>query len=414
MHPAPAITRSLLDCRPEAVRELSAPPADKLPRRLLYATGSGLGGTGLNTTSLEGVLAAERGGFLRRVLCFENEQKIVPASKIRSLNRHPVRALSFLDSQRYYAAKKRYAAWTASRELRGGGYDCLHSWSGDCFRALVEARRRGIPSLMDIPTWHRNKGKSKSGETRSERELRLGDRRSWLARLEISRLQMLAEYDLADLILAPSKKSAETFLAAGVPERKLRYVARGVDPAHYQPGEPPEVFRVCFVGALIERKGVHLLLEAWRKLALRDAELVLVGAVHGEMRAHLRNLAIDSVRVAGFSANVREELRRAAVFVFPSECEGFAKATLEAAACALPLIATRESGDAVLNGVTGMEIPANDVAALAAAIEHAFHHRDEMAAMGRRGRERVESCLTWDHYRLRLLDAYAAAMEGRL
>lgn len=403
----------MLDCRPEAVRELTLPPPEKLPRSLLYATGSGLGGIGLNTTSLEGVLASWQGGFLGRALCFENEQKLVPTARLRSLNWHPVRFLSFLDSQRYYAAKKHYIAWIAARELRSGRYDCLHSWSGDCFRALIEARRRGIPSLIDIPTWHRNKGKAKSGETRSERETRLGGRRSWLASLAISRLQMLAEYDLADVILAPSKKSVETFLAAGMPEHRLRYVARGVDPALYQPGEPPETFRVCFVGALIERKGVHLLLQAWRKLALRDAELVLVGAVHEEMRAPLRNLANHSVRVAGFSGQVREELRRAAVFAFPSECEGFAKATLEAAACALPLIATRESGDAVLDGVTGIEIPANDVDALAAAIEYAARHRDAMAAMGRRGRERVEQCLTWDHYRLRLLNAYAEAMEGR-
>lgn len=407
-----AADMNTLDCRPEAVIGQSAPPASALPHRLLYVTGSGLGGTGLNTTSLEGVMAAEQGGFLKRVLCFENEQQRIPSARIRSLNWHPVRCLSFLDSQRYYAAKKHYVAFTAARELRCGGYDFLHSWSGDCFRALIEARRRGVPCVMDIPTWHRNKGKSKSGETRSEREQRLGGRRSWREAFEISRLQMLAEYDLADRILVPSQKSAETFLAAGVPERKLCYVGRGVDPAHYQPGETPETFRVCFVGALIERKGVHLLLQAWKKLALRDAELVLVGAVHPEMRAHLRHFATDNVRVAGFSTNVREELRRAAVFAFPSECEGFAKATLEAAACALPLIATRESGDAVLDGVTGMEIPANDANALAAALEHAHRHRDTMAAMGKRGRERVEACLSWDHYRLRLLKAYAAAMEG--
>ncbi len=410
---SPPRSDASLNCSPEAVAQLRPPPVEKLPRALLYATGSGLGGTGLNTTSLEGVLAAERSGFLRRVLCFEHEQQTVPAARVRSLNWHPVRALSFLDSPRYYAAKKHYVAWAAGRELRSGRYDCLHSWSGDCFRALIEARRRDIPSLMDIPTWHRNKGKAKSGETRSERETRLNGRRPWLAGLEISRPQMLAEYDLADVILVPSQKSAETFLAAGVPPEKLCYVARGVDPAHYQPGPPPDLFRVCFVGALIERKGVHLLLKAWRKLALKHAELVLVGTLHDEMKPHLQRHAADNVRVIGFTPNVRDELRRSAVFTFPSECEGFAKSTLEAAACGLPLIATRESGDAVLDGVTGLTIPANDVNALAAALEHASRHRDELAAMGRNARARVEQCLTWDHYRLRLLNAYARAMEGR-
>jgi len=401
------------DWKPEAVAGLTVREAGALPKSLLYATSSGLGGTGLNTTSLEGVMASVENGFLKRVMYFENDQKRVPGKFLKSLNWHPVRALSYLESQRYYAAKKRYVSWKAGRELERGGYDCFHGWSGDCFRALIEARKRDVPSLMDIPTWHRNKGKTKSGETRSEREMRLGKKRSWLERLEISRLEMLAEYDLADLILVPSRKSAETFLAAGVSERKLHYVARGVDVERYRPGVAPEVFRVCFVGALIERKGVHLLLEAWHKLGLKNAELVLVGTVHGEMKKPLERWGSETVKVVGFTPNVQEELRRSAVFVFPSECEGFAKSTLEAAACGLPLIATEESGDAVVDGETGRVIPANDVEALAAALEWAAGNRDALAEMGRRGRERVERCLTWDHYRRRLLEGYAKVMGGR-
>jgi len=398
---------------PESVAEMVPPTASALPEALLYATSSGLGGTGLNTTSLEGVTASVQSDFLRRVLFFENDQKRVPQRFLKSLNWHPVRALSYLDSQRYYGAKKRYLSWVAGRLLRGGGFDCFHGWSGDCFRALIEARRLGVPSVMDIPTWHRNKGKQKAGETRTEREQRLGGKRSWLARLEISRLEMLAEYDLADLILVPSRKSAETFLMAGVPEQKLHYVARGVDIERYQPGLVPEIFRVCFVGALIERKGVHLLLEAWNKLGLKDAELVLVGTLHGEMKRHLDQWGTANVRVTGFTPDVQAELRQSAVFVFPSECEGFAKSTLEAAACGLPLITTQESGDAVVDGETGVIIPANDVEALAAALERAAADRDRLVEMGKKGRERVANCLTWEHYRTRLLQGYARVMEGR-
>lgn len=399
--------------RPETVTGMARPDPAALPKALLYATSSGLGGTGLNTTSLEGVTASVEGDFLRRVLFFENGQKRVPQRLLKSLNWHPVRLLSHLESQRYYGAKKRYLSWMAGRALRRGGHDCFHGWSGDCFRALIEARRLGIPSVIDIPTWHRNKGKLKAGETRTEREQRLGGRQSWLARLEISRLEMLAEYDLADVILVPSRKSAETFLAAGVREEKLHYVARGVDIRRYQPGVTPEIFRACFVGALIERKGVHLLLEAWNKLGLKNAELVLVGTLHGEMKKHLDRWGTDTVRVTGFTADVQAELRQSAVFVFPSECEGFAKSTLEAAACGLPLIATQESGDAAVDGETGMVIPANHVDALAAALEKAAGDRDRMVEMGKKGRERVANCLTWDHYRLRLLHGYAHAMEGR-
>lgn len=391
------------------------PEGQSLPSRVLYATSAGLGGTGLDSTSFEGALAAYGAGCLGGVVSYANRQSVIPRSLVQSLAWHPVRALSGLGSRDYYAAKKKYADWIAARRVRRGDADLFHGWSGDCFASLIEARLKGIPSVMDIPTWHRNKGHRKAGETETERAARLSHRgwRDWRRSLPVSRARMLAEYDLADLILVASRKAAETFLAAGVPENRLWYVARGVDPAKYEPGAPPETFRVCFVGALIRRKGVHHLLAAWKKLNLPDAELVLVGTLHDEMRPVVRDLATSTVRIVGFSRRVQEHLRNAAAFVFPSECEGSAKATYEAAACALPQITTRESGDVVVHGEGGWLVPPNDPDALAEALLHFHRNRDEIARMGRRGRERILRYFTWDHYRMRILHAYAEARQMR-
>ena len=398
--------------QPEAVLPSTAVEANALPKRLLYSTSSGIGGTGLDSTSLEGVRASLRGGFLDRAACYGVGTTEIPRQQVRSLQWHPVRALSFLDSEEYYGAKKRYVDWITAIDLRRGGYDFFHGWSGDCLRTLIEARIKDVPSVIDIPTWHRNKGVAKRGETKAERESRLappawGD---WHRDLTIDRPRMMAEYDLADVILVPSRKSAETFLAAGISEDKLSYVARGVDPERYSPGTPPEQLRFIFAGALIKRKGVHHLLEAWKKLNLRDAELVLVGSLHNEIKPVLAG-AGSSVRHLGFSSRLQDELRASSAFVFPSECEGFAKVTLEAAACALPIIATAESGDAVVHGHNGLIIEPNDVDSLCAALEHFATHRDQLPKMGQRGRERVLSCLTWDHYRQRLLQGYAKARQ---
>jgi glycosyltransferase involved in cell wall biosynthesis len=330
---------------------------------------------------------------------------------VQSLNWHPVRLLSALESEEYYAAKKRYVDWVSARKLRQGNYDFFHGWSGDCFRSLVEARLRGIPSVIDIPTWHRNKGIQKRGETKAERQERISlTWKDWRKRLPIDRQRMLAEYELADIILVPSCKSAETFLAAGLPAAKLAYVGRGVDTQRYAPGTPPQhLTRFIFVGALIKRKGVHHLLEAWKKLALKNAELILVGELHDELKPALQAYATSSVKHMGFSPKVQNELRQSSAFVFPSECEGFAKSTLEAAACGLPLITTAESGDALEDGVNGTLIPPNDVDALAAAMFDFHQRRHELPAIGARGRERVLRCLSWDHYRQRILHAYARA-----
>ncbi|MCE9518180.1 MAG: glycosyltransferase family 4 protein [Verrucomicrobia bacterium] len=302
----------------------------------------------------------------------------------------------------------------AASALRLGSYVFFHGWSGDSFRCLVEARLRGIPSVIDVPTWHRNKGVIKPAETKSEREVRQSDRgwRDWRKHLPATRLQHLTEYDLADVLFMPSLKSAETFLAAGIPEHKLHYVGRGVDLERYRPADSaPDKFRAVFVGAVIRRKGVHHLLAAWKKLALKNAELVLVGTVHDEIKSSLDELATANVRLAGFSSSVQDELRRASVFVLPSECEGFAKVTIEAAACGLPLIATRESGDAIVDGETGWLIPPNDPEAIVEALRQAEAQPDELRARGMRARERVERLFTWDHYRGRILQGYKMALK---
>jgi len=394
----------------------SAPPAgDTLPRALLYSTSAGFGGPGLHLTSFQSALAAAEAGILRRAIGYCDAQSAIPHDRIRSLAAHPVRLLSGLGSARYYGAKKHYVDWIASRELARGGYDCFHSWSGDCLRALLVARQQGIPSLLEIPTWHRNKGQTKRFETRSERELRA--RRGWRAaldRLPPSRQRVLLEYDLADWILVQSTFAAETFVAAGVPAEKIVIVARGADVDRFTPAEqPPETFRALFAGALIRRKGVHHLLQAWKSLALDNAELWLVGAVHPEIEPTLRECALPSVKVLGFSNDLPALFRQASVFVFPSECEGWAKVTFEAAAAGLPMIGTRESGDSVIDGVTGWLVPANDPVALADRLRHAHTHRDQLPTMGAASRRRVVDGYQWCHFRLRLQQAWARAQAGR-
>lgn len=403
------------------------PERRALPRALLYSTSARLGGSGLDVSSLEGAKAAEGGGFLAKAIGYANQQSVIAPAKVRSLAWHPVRLLSGLGSARYYGAKKHYVDWVTAREIRSGHYDFLHTWSGDALDSLIAARQRRIPSVMDIPTWHRNKGHRKPFVTKTEREAaRLTGWAGWKHRLLISRQQMLMEYELATLLLMPSQCSARTFLEAGIAPDRLHYTGRGVDVARYQPGSSPDRFRLIFVGALIRRKGVHHLLRVWKKLALRDAELVLVGEPHPEIRNDLAAAGAaderdshfktdsgspshSSVIVKGFVPNVPELLRTASAFVFPTECEGFAKSTLEAAACGLPLITTRESGDAIIDNVTGRVIPPNDPDALAAAILEARDHAERFAEMGRAARRLVEGHFTWDHFRTRILSAYAKA-----
>ena len=383
-----------------------------LPQQLLFATSARIGGIGLDLCAQEQLRLPLAGGYLGRAVAFRNRCADIPDGKVRSLRWSPVRLLSFLDRPYYYGAKKQAAARAAATELHTGRYDFFHGWAGDSLEALREANARGLPSVLDIPTWHVDHG-FRRHETvpppggLAGRILPGG----WLDRFPVRPERLREEYRRATVVLTRSTYATETFLALGFAPERVFNTDEGADVARFQPGEPPPLFRALFVGALIRRKGVHTLLEAWHRLNLRDAELVLVGHVHDEIGPFLAKYGKENVRIVGKTHRVEDYYRTATLHVFPSQCEGCAKTTCEAAACGLPQITTRESGDVVIDGYNGLHVPVNDADALCAAIEHFHRHPEQLAPMRQAARARALEHFTWDSYRARLQEGYLRAVS---
>src|ERR1700722_12537218 len=152
------------------MNRISSAPGSHRPQRLLYSISARIGGSGLDSDCFEALRASHRGGFLGRALAYDNRQNEIPPASIESLRWNPVRLLSFLESKYYYGAKKHALDRVVAKRLASGKFDLFHSWSGDCVRSLRVTRELGIPSVLEIPTWHRNKGKIKPDITQSERE----------------------------------------------------------------------------------------------------------------------------------------------------------------------------------------------------------------------------------------------------
>lgn len=132
-----------------------------------------------------------------------------------------------------------------------------------------------------------------------------------------------------------------------------------------------------FVGNLVPTKGLGTLVEAFEKLAERDAcdRLVLVGA--GPLEADLRSWVgscgvADRVTFAGLVSadQVATHMAAADVLVLPSRAEGLGLVLYEAMACGTPCVATRVGGiPEVLDAPScGRLVPPDDAPALAAAI----------------------------------------------
>ncbi len=115
--------------------------------------------------------------------------------------------------------------------------------------------------------------------------------------------------------------------------------------------------KVIYVGHIERAKGIIQIIEAARKLS--HINFILVGAV----REDISNLDLPSnVSIIGrvSSEKVRDYLKQADVFVFPSITEGFSNAVLEAMAMGLPIIASDVGANSeMIEDKGGMVLPEN-------------------------------------------------------
>lgn len=228
----------------------------------------------------------------------------------------------------------------------------------------------------------------------------------------------LREYEEVDYISVPSQFVKRTFLAAGVPERKLIHVPYGVDLAQF--GREPKtdtVFRVVFAGGMTLRKGVHHLLQAFAELDLPHAELLLVGNMSVEMRPFLAKYR-GKFRLTGHvpQGELRRYYSQGSIFVLPSIEEGLAMVQLQAMACGLPVIATINTGaeDIVRDGKDGFIIPIRDMEKLKEKIVYFYEHPEERERMGRSAKEHVSSRFTWNDYGEKIVAEYERILKNRV
>jgi glycosyltransferase involved in cell wall biosynthesis len=186
-------------------------------------------------------------------------------------------------------------------------------------------------------------------------------------------------------------------------------------------------FELLFVGRLVKRKGVDVLLRATRILS-EDPRLH-VRIVGGGPEAHsLARLAnelgvsekvtfdgvVDSDRIAALFAGC-DALVLPAIITETGDTEGLGVVLIEAMGYGKPVIASSAGGivDIVAHEDTGLMVAPGDAQALAAAIGRAMDDPEALAAIARRGSEFAERRFGWDAIVGDLKAVYAAAVERR-
>lgn len=195
----------------------------------------------------------------------------------------------------------------------------------------------------------------------------------------------LADYEgeKGQLILHPG---------VGVNIANFQQVVIDRDKKRKELGVKPDQVLFLTVGELIERKNHKVLLQAMKKLNNSNAVLLIAG--DGEKKLSLEKeiheLGLrESVRMLGFRSDVKELLKVADCFVFPSYQEGLPGALMEAMASGLPCIASKIRGNIDALQDSGFMFDPDDVDGLVELMKVMFD-RSSREAEGQENEKRVK------------------------
>lgn len=257
------------------------------------------------------------------------------------------------------------ALWRFYRLLRAERPDILHGW---LFHANMVAKLVGRAARVPVIVTSRH-------------SVQVGG--PWRERLQA----WTARLDDGVVVVSDAVRTAEIAHSGALPDKVTtirnnvrvqdfadRYGSRRKRVRAALVGED-DPFLVGSVGRMHPVKGFDVLVEAFAlfRTARPDSRLLLVGdgAIRGEIEAQVARLGLrEQVTFLGDRNDVADLLAGFDLFVLASRWEGIPVVVLEAMAARVPVVATAVGGtpEVVEEGVTGLLAPAEDAAALAAAM----------------------------------------------
>jgi glycosyltransferase involved in cell wall biosynthesis len=282
-----------------------------------------------------------------------------------------------------------------ARNLGATPLDAVLACEISADRTFAEARRRGLRTLLDAPSFHHRTQDRLTGVHESRR-----------LHARIARVKD-AEIALADHVITVSPLARESYVEAGVPATRVHSLELGADLHTFRPPDAPPAGADCaflFCGAQLHRKGFDLVVEAFRRLGTSArARLSVVGPPADASRS-LEAGSRDYIDVVGALPQERVAALMAAsdCLVLPSRHDSYGMVVAEAMACGLPAIVSETVGakSLVREGVTGFVVPTDDAAALGERMSWCVDHLAELRRFRDDCRRAAEGA-TWDAYHAR-------------
>lgn len=294
----------------------------------------------------------------------------------------------------------RLHGWKMARLVKRDRYDIIHVKSGlGRGGGIKAAKARGVKVLVD----HSAGSPNFIAETVANKKLQPSSY-WWIVQ---------EDCDDADLLLVDCDWVRETFLMYGYPEEKIRVVYMGLDQRFNglkvwdqdlsQVGKTQDKpLRIVFSGPFAEYKGNHDFLEAIDKLMATDLifEVDVLGSVQisdADRQCFAR--AIEKIKFHGHLPQDKmcEVMRRSHVYLFPSLSEGCAKSAFEAMSMGLCIVASKQTGLPLTDGVDGHLIKIHDSDSIVKKIQWLVDNPAKISETGVAGVETMKK-YTWAYY----------------
>jgi len=252
------------------------------------------------------------------------------------------------------------------------------------------------------------------------------DVNSYANRLLLMRWVTRRALEVADMVLSNSAsllKDAERISASVI--GKSMVVGNGVDMAEFvsspRSERPDERYVLC-VARLVLKKGIDVLIEAFKTVHHRSRGLTLLIAGDGPEHQKCAALVEESglggvVELLGRveSSQIPSLLAGCELFVLPSRQEPFGIAILEAMASRKAVIASRVGGvpEIIRHMENGLLVDAESPQELARAVVLLLQDNELRDSLAQAGYETVRSRFTWEKVVDKYLDAYRQVSDQR-
>ena len=317
---------------------------------------------------------------------------------------------------RIWERAERNLAGRCAGHIRAGGCDAFFGVEHGALEPLLAARDRGLPAVVAFLSPHAlTRARWVDVEYDRFPELRASETEQLLQRGVRRDARRDREAQTASIVHTNSVFTKQSLVDAGVTEEKIYSVPLGMpDSIEEQelPEDRPVTPTFVYAGPVSVRKGAHYLLDAWRALSPRGAELHFYGEVLLP-RSYLANPPGGTIFHGSIPhGELLDRLAGVSALVLPTLCDGYGMVVNEALSRGCPAITTTNAGaaDVIREGEQGFVVPPASAEALADRLEWCLSHPDELHAMRPRALETARTW-TWADYRRavaeKLFDAVA-------